>query len=114
MGGAGYSCALVTTAGAQRPGFRPALLGIVAVGAALRVVYTLVESPWPPPGLDDQFYFSALPMLLADGHGFVAPFKLYFDHVTVATAEHPALESLDLAQNPRHAPSSCPKAMRPW
>jgi hypothetical protein len=43
MGGAGYSCALVTTAGAQRPGFRPALLGIVAVGVALRVVYTLVE-----------------------------------------------------------------------
>jgi 4-amino-4-deoxy-L-arabinose transferase-like glycosyltransferase len=97
MGGAGYSCALVTTAGAQRPGFRPALLGIVAVGVALRVVYTLVESPWPPPGLDDQFYFSALPKLLADGHGFVAPFKLYFDHVTVATAEHPPLYSVVLA-----------------
>jgi 4-amino-4-deoxy-L-arabinose transferase-like glycosyltransferase len=97
MGGAGYSCALVTTAGAQRPGFRPALLGIVAIGVALRVVYTLVESPWPPPGLDDQFYFSALPKLLADGHGFVAPFKLYFDHVTVATAEHPPLYSVVLA-----------------
>jgi 4-amino-4-deoxy-L-arabinose transferase-like glycosyltransferase len=96
MGGAGYSCALVTTAGAQRPGFRLALLGIVAVGVALRVVYTLVESPWPPPGLDDQFYFSALPKLLADGHGFVAPFKLYFDHVTVATAEHPPLYSVVL------------------
>ena len=97
MGGAGYSCALVTTAGAQRPGFGPALLGIVAVGVALRVVYTLVESPWPPPGLDDQFYFSALPKLLADGHGFVAPFKLYFDHVSVATAEHPPLYSVVLA-----------------
>jgi 4-amino-4-deoxy-L-arabinose transferase-like glycosyltransferase len=97
MGGAGYSCALVTTAGAQRPGFRPALLGIVAIGVAIRIVYTLVESPWPPPGLDDQFYFSALPKLLADGHGFVAPFKLYFDHVTVATAEHPPLYSVVLA-----------------
>jgi len=97
MGGAGYSCALVTTAGAQRPGFRLALLGIVAVGVVIRVVYTLVESPWPPPGLDDQFYFSALPKLLADGHGFVAPFKLYFDHVTVATAEHPPLYSVVLA-----------------
>jgi len=63
----------------------------------IRVVYTLVESPWPPPGLDDQFYFSAMPKLLADGHGFVAPFKLYFDHVTVATAEHPPLYSVVLA-----------------
>jgi 4-amino-4-deoxy-L-arabinose transferase-like glycosyltransferase len=109
MGGAGYSCALVTTAGAQRPsppiparpapwpGFRLALLGIVAVGVVIRVVYTLVESPWPPPGLDDEFYFSALPRLLADGHGFVAPFKLYFDHVTVATAEHPPFYSVVLA-----------------
>jgi 4-amino-4-deoxy-L-arabinose transferase-like glycosyltransferase len=109
MGGAGYSCALVTTAGAQRPspptpvrpapwpGFNFVLLGIVAVGVALRVVYTLVESPWPPPGLDDEFYFSALPRLIADGHGFVAPFKLYFDHVTVATAEHPPLYSVVLA-----------------
>ncbi len=97
MGGAGYSCALVTTAGAQRPGFRLALLGIVAVGVVIRVVYTLVESPWPPPGLDDQFYFSALPKLLADGHGFVAPFKLYFQHVSVATAEHPPLYSVVLA-----------------
>jgi 4-amino-4-deoxy-L-arabinose transferase-like glycosyltransferase len=96
MGGAGYSCALVTTAGAQRPGFRLALLGIVAVGVVIRVVYTLVESPWPPPGLDDQFYFSALPKLLADGHGFVAPFKLYFQHVSVATAEHPPLYSVVL------------------
>ena len=102
MGGAGYSCALVTTAGAQRPspaaparprpwpGFWPALLAIVAAGVAIRVVYTLVEAPWPPPGLDDQFYFSALPKLLADGHGFVAPFKLVFDHVSVADRRAPA------------------------
>ena len=88
MGGAGYSCALVTTAGAQRPSpaaperpgpwprFWPALLAIVAAGVAIRVVYTLAEAPWPPSGLDDQFYFSALPKLLADGHGFIAPFKL--------------------------------------
>jgi 4-amino-4-deoxy-L-arabinose transferase-like glycosyltransferase len=109
MGGAGYSCALVTTAGAQRPspaapgrpepwpGFWPALLAIVAAGVAIRVVYTLVEAPWPPPGLDDQFYFSALPKLLADGHGFIAPFKFVFDHVSVATAEHPPLYSVVLA-----------------
>jgi hypothetical protein len=48
-----------------RPGarlrFRPALLAIVAAGVVIRVLYTLVEAPWPPPSLDDQFYFSALP-----------------------------------------------------
>jgi 4-amino-4-deoxy-L-arabinose transferase-like glycosyltransferase len=109
MGGAGYSCALVTTAGAQRPstgtparlesrpGFWPVLLAIVAAGVTIRVLQTLLEAPWPPPGLDDQFYFSAMPKLLADGHGFVAPFKLVFRHVTVPTAEHPPLYSVVLA-----------------
>jgi 4-amino-4-deoxy-L-arabinose transferase-like glycosyltransferase len=101
MSGAGYSCALVATAGQQRPhpwpGFWPALLSIVAAGVVLRVVYTLVEAPWPPPGLDDQFFFSAMPKLLADGEGFVAPFRFVFDHVTVATAEHPPFYSVVLA-----------------
>ena len=109
MGGAGYSCALVSTAGAQRPspaaparpgpwpGFWPALLAIVALGVAIRVLYTLVEAPWPPPGLDDQFYFSALPKLLADGDGFIAPFKFVFDDTAVPTAEHPPLYSVVLA-----------------
>jgi 4-amino-4-deoxy-L-arabinose transferase-like glycosyltransferase len=63
----------------------------------IRVVYTLVEAPWPPPGLDDQFFFSAMPKLLADGEGFVAPFRFVFDHVTVATAEHPPFYSVVLA-----------------
>jgi 4-amino-4-deoxy-L-arabinose transferase-like glycosyltransferase len=109
MGGAGYSCALVTTAGAQLPvpagpsrlesrlGFWPILLSIVAAGVAIRVLHTLIEAPWPPPGLDDQFYFSAMPKLLANGQGFVAPFKLVFKHMTVATAEHPPLYSVVLA-----------------
>jgi 4-amino-4-deoxy-L-arabinose transferase-like glycosyltransferase len=69
----------------------------VALGVAIRVVYTLVEAPWPPPGLDDQYYFSALPKLLADGEGFIAPFKFIFDGVEVPTAEHPPLYSVVLA-----------------
>jgi 4-amino-4-deoxy-L-arabinose transferase-like glycosyltransferase len=74
-----------------------ALLAIVLLAVAVRVVYTLVEAPWPPVALDDQFYFSALPKLIADGHGFVAPFKHAFDGVTVPTAEHPPLYSIVLA-----------------
>jgi 4-amino-4-deoxy-L-arabinose transferase-like glycosyltransferase len=108
MGGAGYSCALVTTAGAQRPssaaparpgpwpGFWPALLAIVAAAVAIRVVYTLVEAPWPPPGLDDQFYFSALPKLVADGAGWVRPLAFLFQDSSVPTAEHPPLHSVVL------------------
>jgi 4-amino-4-deoxy-L-arabinose transferase-like glycosyltransferase len=95
--------------GAQRPvspaaatlasgrSFHLALLGIVVAGVVVRVVYTLGEAPWPPPGLDDQFYFSAMPRLLADGEGFVGPFRFLFKEVTTATAEHPPLYSVVLA-----------------
>jgi 4-amino-4-deoxy-L-arabinose transferase-like glycosyltransferase len=99
----------VSTVGAQRPvaagparlvsrrGFWPALLAIIAAGVVIRVLYTLIEAPWPPPGLDDQFYFSALPKLLADGQGFIAPFRFAFRDQIVATAEHPPLYSVVLA-----------------
>jgi 4-amino-4-deoxy-L-arabinose transferase-like glycosyltransferase len=106
----GLECGdLVSTVGAQRPapspparleawrGFGPALLVIVAAGLLIRVVYTLVEAPWPPPGLDDQFYFSALPKLIADGEGFVAPFRFVFRDQIIATAEHPPFYSVVLA-----------------
>lgn len=95
--------------GTQRPGAGPSerarpgrgfwlgLAAIVAAGMVVRVLYTLLEAPWPPPALDDQYYFSALPRLLADGQGFIAPFKLDFQNVTVPTAEHPPLYSLVLA-----------------
>ena len=78
-------------------GFGIALAGIVALGVTIRVLHTLLEAPWPPPGLDDQFYFSALPKLLADGEGFVAPFRFVLANEVVPTAEHPPLYSLVLA-----------------
>jgi Dolichyl-phosphate-mannose-protein mannosyltransferase len=77
--------------------FRWALLAIVAGGVVLRVLYTLLEAPWPPPALDDQYYFSALPKLIADGEGFVRPFYLAFQGGSLPTAEHPPLHSVVLA-----------------
>jgi 4-amino-4-deoxy-L-arabinose transferase-like glycosyltransferase len=77
--------------------FWPALLAIVVAGAAIRVLYTLLEAPWPPPALDDQFYFSALPKLIADGEGFVRPFVFAFRGQSLPTAEHPPLHSIVLA-----------------
>ena len=79
-------------------GFWRALLAIAAGGIAIRVLYTLLEAPWPPPGLDDQFYFSALPKLVADGEGFVNPFLFVLQGgVSLPTAEHPPLHTVVLA-----------------
>jgi 4-amino-4-deoxy-L-arabinose transferase-like glycosyltransferase len=91
--------------------FWPALLAIVAAGVVVRVLYTLLEAPWPPAGLDDQFYFSALPKLLADGEGFVAPFRYVFRDMTVATAEHPPFYSVVLA-GPAELGLTSPDAQR--
>jgi 4-amino-4-deoxy-L-arabinose transferase-like glycosyltransferase len=87
----------VSATGAQPARGGLALLAIVGLAVVIRVVHTLVEAPWPPPALDDQFYFSALPKLIADGEGFVAPFKYVFRDTVVATAEHPPFHSVVLA-----------------
>lgn len=63
----------------------------------MRVLYTLLVAPWPPKALDDQFYFSGLPRLLADGKGFISPFQSILKGVTVPTAEHPPFYSVVLA-----------------
>jgi 4-amino-4-deoxy-L-arabinose transferase-like glycosyltransferase len=87
----------VSSGAAQRwRAFWPALLAIVVAGAGIRVLYTLAVAPWPPPRLDDQFYFSALPKLLADGAGWVKPLAYLFHDRSLPTAEHPPLHSLVL------------------
>jgi len=77
-------------------GFTLALLAIVAAGVVIRVLYTLLEAPTPATSLNDEFYFSALPKLLADGHGWVAPADFIFNHIDRPTAEHPPLYTVVL------------------
>jgi 4-amino-4-deoxy-L-arabinose transferase-like glycosyltransferase len=77
--------------------FGLALLAIVAAGVVLRVIYTLAEAPTPATSLNDEFYFSALPKLLADGHGWVAPADFTFNGIVRPTAEHPPLYTVLLA-----------------
>jgi 4-amino-4-deoxy-L-arabinose transferase-like glycosyltransferase len=89
----------VPAAGAQRPSFTlrsfwGALAGVVLAGVLLRVLYTLLEAPWPPDGLDDQFYFDTLPDLIGDGRGFLRPFEYVNAGASLPTAEHPPLHSL--------------------
>jgi len=71
--------------------------GIVLAAVIVRVLYTLLVAPWPPKALDDQFYFSGLPRLLADGKGFISPFQSILKGVSVPTAEHPPFYSVVLA-----------------
>jgi 4-amino-4-deoxy-L-arabinose transferase-like glycosyltransferase len=75
----------------------PRRLGIVvAAGAVVRVLYTVLVAPWPPPPLDDQSYFHLLPEVLVQGHGFVQPHFAQIGRF-VATAAHPPLYSVVLA-----------------
>ena len=78
------------------PGFRLGLLLIVAVGVAIRVIYTVVWAPWPPHGITDEFYYSGVPVLLAHGHGFVSPTGLFTGQF-IQTAGHPPFYTIVLA-----------------
>ena len=62
---------------------------IVGAGLLVRVLYTLLEAPTPAPTLNDEFYFAALPKLIADGHGWIAPVEFVFKGISRPTAEHP-------------------------
>jgi len=46
---------------------------IVAAGAVLRVLYTVLVAPWPPEFSDDQVFYNLQAHLLADGRGFIQP-----------------------------------------
>lgn len=70
--------------------FERGLALIVGVGVVLRILYTVLLSPWPPAVSDDQVFFNLMPRLLADGEGFIQP-QLALTGETVATASHPPL-----------------------
>ena len=110
MGGAGYSCALVTTAGAQRPspaaparpgpwpGFWPALLAIVAAGVAIRVVYTLRRRrPGRRPGWTTSSTSAPCRSCWRTATGSSRRSSSSSTTSSVATAEHPPLYSVVLA-----------------
>ena len=54
----------------RRPQSFPATLAVlVALGVVIRVVYTIAIAPWPPHALTDEYYYSYLPSLIANGPG---------------------------------------------
>jgi Dolichyl-phosphate-mannose-protein mannosyltransferase len=75
-------------------------LGIVAVAAgAWRIWYILgpVRDRVRWPALSDEWFYHRQAELVADGHGFIEPFRLYIQHRSAPTAFHPPLYSAFLA-----------------
>ncbi|MEA2436757.1 MAG: hypothetical protein QOF65_1313 [Thermoleophilaceae bacterium] len=77
-------------------GFRGWLLGIVAVGVALRLVHVLAIAP-STAIFSDGFFFHWVGKAVADGHGYVNPAELFFKGNSVPTATHPPLYTLVIA-----------------
>lgn len=76
--------------------FALTLLAIVAVALAVRVAFTLIVDPQPPP-ISDATTYHALGRNLADGKGYVRPWDLELGHRRVPTAEFPPLFPVVLA-----------------
>ncbi|MEA2389399.1 MAG: hypothetical protein QOG41_2172, partial [Thermoleophilaceae bacterium] len=77
-------------------GFRGWLLGIVAVGVALRLVHVLAIAP-STAIFSDGFFFHWVGKAVADGHGYVNPAEFFFKGNNVPTATHPPLYTLVIA-----------------
>jgi 4-amino-4-deoxy-L-arabinose transferase-like glycosyltransferase len=63
---------------------------IVAAGAVVRVLYTVLVAPWPPEVSDDQVFFHLQSQLIADGKGYIQP-QLELAGVIRPTAAHPPM-----------------------
>ena len=68
--------------------FRPALIAVVAVAAAIRVAYALLVVADDPVGGDAYFYHHSAE-LLAHGHGLIVPFEYLVFGVHTQAADHP-------------------------
>src|SRR5436190_21041024 len=72
------------------------LLGLAALGLAVRLVYALVVMGDRPPTGDGR-EFHLLANVLAQKHAYLQPFRYLFQHHTVVpTAEKPPLYPLGL------------------
>ena len=70
--------------------------GLVALGVALRVLY-LVTVGRDVTGIGDWFFYHWQANLIADGRGFLEPYRLRFDGLALPSAGHPPLYPLALS-----------------
>lgn len=76
--------------------FTVPLLAIVAAGVALRVVYLLTIGR-DVTGIGDWWFYHWQANAIADGQGFVEPYRIRFDHLDLPSAGHPPLYPLVLS-----------------
>jgi 4-amino-4-deoxy-L-arabinose transferase-like glycosyltransferase len=69
---------------------------IVAVGVALRILYTVYLAPWPPPVGDDAWFYHYEAIFLAQGRGFISVNYAMLG-ITRPSAAHPPLYPVVLA-----------------
>jgi 4-amino-4-deoxy-L-arabinose transferase-like glycosyltransferase len=76
--------------------FNAWLIAIAGTGVLLRLVYVYVLTPGTH-GIGDWYFFHWQANLIADGHGFIEPFRWRFLHRSLPTAAHPPLWPLLLS-----------------
>src|SRR5437660_1279207 len=76
--------------------FNAWLIAIVAAGVTLRLVYVYVLTPGTH-GIGDWYFFHWQANLLAEGRGFIEPFKWIVTGRAVPTAAHPPMWPLLLS-----------------
>ena len=76
--------------------FTVRLAALAAVGVALRVVYLLTIGR-SVTGIGDWWFYHWQANAIADGRGFVEPFRLEFEEARLPSAGHPPLYPLLLS-----------------
>jgi 4-amino-4-deoxy-L-arabinose transferase-like glycosyltransferase len=94
--GPGVRVAPVSTRLSLPSSFAGRLALIVAAGAVVRILYTVLLAPWPPEVSDDQVFYNLQAHLIANGQGFIQP-QLELAGTIRPTAAHPPLYPLVLA-----------------
>lgn len=72
------------------------LAGLTAAGVALRALYLLTVGRHVT-GIGDWHFYHWQANLIADGHGFIEPYKWLFEHRASPSAGHPPLYPLALS-----------------
>ncbi len=87
---------ILSAMGRPTRGFALRLAGLTAVGVALRALY-LFTIARHVNGAGDWHFYHLQANLVADGKGFIEPFKYTFDHHVSPSAGHPPLYPLALS-----------------
>jgi 4-amino-4-deoxy-L-arabinose transferase-like glycosyltransferase len=82
--------------GRPKRGFALRLAGLAAAGAGLRALYLFTVARHVT-GAGDWHFYHWQANLIAEGRGFIEPFKFLFDHHVSPSAGHPPLYPLALA-----------------